>query len=276
MPTLEREEGGVSLHWEERGEGPLVVVACHWSGYPPVFEPLIDELVGDHRIVTYDARGTGRSTRRGPHDTLTGAADLSAVIEEAGEPAVIVTLTDACIWAVRVGAERPDLIVGIVAPGTVPVPRSALANTQALVASDAVVAAFLEMLENDYRGAQRTMMATANPQMSEDEVRERVNMQVAYCPADVAVERVRAWRDDDPTDPARECGDRLWLLWSPDMVGPWFPPVHEVRKVLSRELPEARFEQIENGVASRPDLTAEIVRRVTTQRTAVARRQTSR
>ena len=120
-----------------------------------------------------------------------------------------------------------------------------------------------QMLANDYRGAQRTMMTTSNPQMSEDEVPERVNLQIAYCPAGVALERTRAWRDDDPSVAARKCADRLWLLWPPDMVGPWFPPVHEVKKLISRELPEAHLEVIENGVLSRPKLTAEIVRRVT-------------
>jgi pimeloyl-ACP methyl ester carboxylesterase len=258
-----RREGGVELHWEQRGEGPLVVIACQWSGHPPVFEPLIEELENDHRIVTYDARGTGRSTRRGPHDMSTGAADLCAVIEAAGGPAVIVTLAEACNRAVRVGANRPDLVAGIVAPGTLPVRRSALAGTQALVTSDAVVDAFLEMLANDYRGAQRTMMTTSNPQMNEEEVRERVNSQVAYCPADVALKRTKVWRDDDPADFARACGDRLWLLWSPDMVGPWFPPVQEVSQVLSRELPEARLEEVKNGLISRPDLTAGVVRLVT-------------
>ncbi len=260
--TIDRGEG-VELHWEERGEGPLVVISCHWSGYPPVFEPLIEELQNDHRIVTYDARGTGRSSRRGPHDMVTGAADLSAVIERTGRAAVIVTMTDACNRAVRVAAARPDLVAGVIAPGTLPVHRSALEGTQALISSDAVVDAFLEMLANDYRGAQRTMMATANPQMSEDEVRERVNLQIAYCPADVALERTKAWRNDDPSVAARECGDRLWLLWSPDMVGPWFPPVHEVDRVLSGELPEAHLEAIDIGPISAPGLTAEIVRRVT-------------
>lgn len=238
-----------------------MVVSCHWSGYPPVFGPLIEELQHDHRIVTYDARGTGLSTRCGPHDMATGAADLGAVIERAGGPAVILAMSDACNRAVRLAAARPDLVAGVIAPGTLPVHRSALAGTQAMISSDAVVDAFMEMLANDYRSAQRTMMTTANPQMSEDEVRERVNLQIVYCPADVALERTRAWRDDDPSVAARECTDRLWLLWSPDMIGPWFPPVHEVKKVLSRELPDARLETIDNGLVSRPELTAEIVRR---------------
>ena len=78
-----------------------------------------------------------------------------------------------------------------------------------MISSDGVVDAFVEMLENDYRGAQRTMMSIGNPQMSDAEVRERVNLQIAYCPPDVALERVKAWRDDDPGVAARECGDRL-------------------------------------------------------------------
>lgn len=36
-----------------------MVIACHWSGYPPVFEPLIEELAGDHRTVTYDRAEVG-------------------------------------------------------------------------------------------------------------------------------------------------------------------------------------------------------------------------
>lgn len=262
MPSLRRDDG-VELHWEQSGAGPLVVIACHWSGYPPVFEPLIDDLVSDHRIVTYDARGTGRSTRQGPHDMLTGAGDLAAIVEQAGEPAAIVTLTDACNRAVRVAAARPDLVTAVVAPGTLPIPRGAFEGTQAMISSDGVVDAFMEMLATDYRAAQRTMMTTANPQMTEEEVRQRVDLQVAYCPAGTAVERARAWADDDPLDAARECGSRLWLLWSPDMVGPWFPPLHEVSKLVGTLLPEAHLEQVADGPVSRPDLTAAIVRRVT-------------
>lgn len=270
MATGTVDRDGVELHWEERGDGPLVVIACHWSGHPLVFEPLIRELAGDHRILTYDARGTGRSTRCGPHDMATGAADLAAVIEAAGAPAAVLTMSEACNRAVRVGAARPDLVVGIIAPGALPVARAAVESTQAMVSSDAVVDAFLEMLSNDYRGAQRTMMTIANAQMSEDELRERVGLQVDYCPADVALERTRAWRDDDPGDAARECADRLRLLWSPDMVGPWFPPVHEVKKVLTRELPDAQLETIEGGPVSRPELTAEIIRGVTSSSTPSA------
>jgi hypothetical protein len=44
VPTVSRPDG-VELHWEERGEGPLVVVAAYWSMHPSTFDPLIGELV---------------------------------------------------------------------------------------------------------------------------------------------------------------------------------------------------------------------------------------
>ena len=57
---------GVEIHWEERGEGPLVVIANQFFGEAWVFEGLTALLAEDHRVVTYDLRGTGRSSRQGP------------------------------------------------------------------------------------------------------------------------------------------------------------------------------------------------------------------
>ena len=262
MPRLKREDG-IEIHWEEQGTGPLVVIAMHWSGHPSVFEPLIGELASNHRIVTYDTRGTGQSTRAGPYDLVTAAADLGALVTEVGGPAVVVALTDGCTYAVRAAAEDPASISAVVAPGTVPLPREALGDADALVASEPVVDAFIEMLDVDYRAAQRTMMTTANPQLSEDEVRDRVNTQVAYCPHETAIGRLRAWIDDDPLSAARAVGDRLWILTSPEIAGPWFPAGPKLEALIERLLPDAHLEPVEDGVVSRPDLTARIVRRIT-------------
>jgi hypothetical protein len=79
----------------------------------------------------------------------------------------------------------------------------------------------------------------------------------------VAVERLRAWVADDATEPARETGDRLWLLASPGAAGPWFPSPEEIEDVVAELLPDSRREVIEEGIVSRPDLTAAIVRRIT-------------
>jgi pimeloyl-ACP methyl ester carboxylesterase len=262
MPRRSRPDG-VTIHWDQWGEGPVAVIVPHWSAAPRVFEPLTAELRDDHRVVRYDARGTGESSRRGPHDMETGAADLEAVIEAAGGPAVAIAIGDATNRAVRVAARRPDLIAAVVGLAAVPISLESLRGTESLLASRAVVSAFTEMLGTDYRGAMRTVMTAANPQMDEGELRARVQEQVDYFPQEAAVERIRAWISDDATEEGRRIGNRLWSLTSPGAGGPWFPSIDEMEGLLAELLPEVRREVIEDGIVSRPDLTAGIVRRIT-------------
>jgi pimeloyl-ACP methyl ester carboxylesterase len=262
VPTLTRDDG-IEIHWEERGSGPLVVLAPYCISHPAVFDPLEAELDSDHRVVRYDDRGSGASTRRGPYDMETGAADLEAVLQAVGGSAVVVALADGVNRAVRVAAERPDLIEALVVPGGNPAGRRALQGTDAMVSSDSVVDAFISMAETDYRGAVRSLASAGNPQMSEEEVRERVGLQVAHQPQDAASARLRAWADDDASEYGRRCGDRMWLLYSDDAGGGWFPVGDEGASLARRHFPEAHVERIENGIMSRPDLTAAAVRRIT-------------
>jgi pimeloyl-ACP methyl ester carboxylesterase len=264
MPFIER-PGGVKIHWEELGSGPLVVLAPYVNSHPSAYDPLAAELAGDHRVVRYDDRGTGESTRTGPYDMETGEADLETVIEEAGGPAVVVTLADTTHRAARIAARRPDLVDALVAPGGSPAGRRELEGSDAMVASDSVLDAFLSMGETDYRGALRTVITGANPQWSEDEVRERVRLTFEYLPHEAAIARWRAWADDDATDAGRACGDRLWLLYSDDMSGGWFPSGEEGRRLARRQFPEAHVIEVENGMVSRPDLVAGVVRRITSK-----------
>ena len=69
-----------------------------------------------------------------------------------------------------------------------------------------------------------------------------------------------------PLEPARACGDRLWLLWSEAMGGGWFPAGREAMELSRKLFPEAHVEEIEDGIISRPDLTAAVVRRVSSKR----------
>jgi pimeloyl-ACP methyl ester carboxylesterase len=264
MPHLVRPDG-VKIQWEERGSGPLVVLAPYANADPAVYDPLEAELVRDHRVVRYDDRGTGASDRSGPFDMETGADDMEAVLEETGGPGVVIALGDAVLRAARVGARRPDLVQAVVVPGGNPAGREQLEGTDAMVASDSVIDAFLSMGGTDYRGAVRTAVTAANPQMSEDEVRERVNRQIAHHPQETTVARWRAWAEDDATDAGRACGDRLWLLYSDDLTGGWFPAGEEGRQLARRLFPDAHVESIEDGMISRPDLTGAIVRRATSR-----------
>jgi pimeloyl-ACP methyl ester carboxylesterase len=264
MPRLTRPDGA-EIFWEERGEGTPLVFSPHAWALPELFERLFAELEGDCRIVRYDARGTGESSRNGPHDMETGTADLVAVVEEAGAPAVVAAMADAGGRAARAGAEHPELISAVVAIGTAPIGIEELQGTDALVASPTVINAFLDMLATDYRGAMRPLMTAVNSQWSEEEVRERMDKQIDYTPQDVMVERIRAWAQDDPGEAGPKLGDRLWLVLSPDTAGPWFPAAETIDAELRRLLPEAHRADIEDGIITRPELTADVIRRVLAQ-----------
>jgi pimeloyl-ACP methyl ester carboxylesterase len=267
VPVLERPDGA-QIHWEQKGDGPLVVFASQFFGYPEVFAEVIDDLASDHSVVYYDLRGAGRSSPGGPWNMETDAADLGAVIEEAGEPALVIGMGDGCNRAVKLGAERPDLVGAILTPGGNPVGRAAARGTDALVDSPSVLEALLGMIDTDYRAALRTMVSGANPQMTEDEARDRVDRVVTYCPQEVAATRLRAWIGDDALEAARALGDRLWILSHSNNA--WFPAAALDR---TRELlPEAHIEPVEDGPVSRPDLTTAVIRRVTRGSAAPATR----
>ncbi|TMK74059.1 MAG: alpha/beta hydrolase [Actinobacteria bacterium] len=194
----------------ERGQGPLVVLAPYWSGHPGVYEALLSDLARDHRVVTWDARGTGQSTPAGPYDMETDCSDLAAIVDQAGGDAVVISTADGANRAVRVAASRKDLVAAVVALGTAPFARMHFEGSEGMIASETVVGAFINMLERDYRGALRALLSATNAQMSEPELRERVAFQISYCPQEPAAARVRAWAEDDPTAAARETGERLW------------------------------------------------------------------
>lgn len=264
MPRLKRPDG-IDIHWEEQGEGPLVVLAPFFNYHPSAFADLIADLTRDHRVARFDARGTGDSTRVGPHDIETNSADLAAVIERAGPPAVVVTVGDGLNRGLRVAAQQTDLISAILGVGVVsPVGLKELRrHADAMMTSASVPGMVIEQIRRDYRGALRATVALPNRQMSENEVRARVDAQASYCAAETAAAQLQAWIDDDPLEASRRLGDRLWLVWHPDIAGPMFPPLPEMQDMAARMVPDAHVEIIEDGMVSRPDLTAAIVRRIT-------------
>lgn len=268
MPTAIAADG-TELYWEQTGSGPSVVLVPYWSYHPSVFAPLKAELAGDHRVIRYDDRGTGRSERVGPYDIETSAADLRSVIEAAGGPVIAAGLADAAGRAVRVAAERPDLISHVLCLGGAPLPRSVLGAGESMLSSDAVVSAFMQQMRSDYRSAIRGLMASANPQMTPDELRERVAAQVEHVPVEAADARVRAWTTDDAAEaPGRALGERLTVALPPTAAGGWLPPAETMAEVLTRHFPGVRLIRLTDGILSRPDETAAVIRLLSTPEVA--------
>jgi pimeloyl-ACP methyl ester carboxylesterase len=261
MPVVERPDG-VEIRWEERGSGPLVVIVHQilWS-YPQVYAELIGDLARDHRVVTYDARGCGASTRAGPYDAETDAGDLLAVVEAAGGAAVAVAVGYGFNVAVRVAAARPDAISDVFClqpAAAAMLPRSELEGTDVMAASDSVVEMLLRMMGTDPRAAIRTLLAAANPELGEEALRERVAHAWEYVSHESTLARTRAWLADDTSAQARALGGRLRVLHGGREAMYEGALVSHVTELY----PEAHVEELSGGPISRPDLMAERVRRV--------------
>jgi pimeloyl-ACP methyl ester carboxylesterase len=258
MPLLQQADG-VTLHWEEHGEGDGVLIAGIAYGYPGMVRGLIDDLAADHRVVVPDLRGTGASTRQGPYEISTDVADLAAVLDQSGSVAVAIGLGDGILRLVELAVARPDLVDVVVLSGYAPLFRGELQEIGGLSGSTQVLSALVQLLETDYRSGIRTMVETGNPELEEAAIRERVDGIVAHCSHESAIARLRNWIESDVGDCARAMGDRLWILHH--KRNPWFSP--ELADRIPELLPEARLEPVADGALSRPDLTAAVVRRIT-------------
>lgn len=79
------QSGNAKIHWRSQGKGtPVLLIMGHLYS-SEMWYPLIPALAANHRVITLDNRGTGRS------DTTSGvtieqmAADALAVLDAAGE-----------------------------------------------------------------------------------------------------------------------------------------------------------------------------------------------
>jgi pimeloyl-ACP methyl ester carboxylesterase len=267
MPPLRRPDGAEIEWWIQGQDGPLVAIALMAFHPATACHRIADELAQDHRVLRYDLRGTGASSRTAPYDIETDAADLAALVEEAGGDALVIALGDGARRAVRAAAERPDLIHTVVISGELPLGRIGGGGSRdALANSPAVLDALLGMLESDYRTGLRTMLASSGEvDWHEKALRARLDDIEAHCPAEVGVPRLRAWIEDDSRAQARMLGERLWFLHYPG--NHWFQGSLEI---IRRSLPDARLEFLSEGVISSPLENATAIRRILAAHRAAA------
>jgi pimeloyl-ACP methyl ester carboxylesterase len=250
--------GGITIDWEQRGAGPLLYVSHNpMLATPRTFEAVIADLGRDHRVVTWDQRGNGSSSRDGPYDLHTDAADLAALIDELGA-GVTLSLGDNPAPLV-VAENRPELVAAVVLVASLPrLPLSAGEEPESLLASEGVLAAGLHQARTDPRAALRGWLALGNPQLDEVGLQQRVEAQLAYGLVAAAVGRLDSYLAFDPSKACAALGDRLWIVT-------WTNPIQtgeQVARVRAR-LPQANVVETADGPISRPDLTAAVVRRAT-------------
>lgn len=117
--SLTRAGGRIAYY--EHGAGETTLVFIHPFVYGlPVFQPLIEELCQEFRIVTIDPRGTGASDPLAPgYDMHDHAEDVRAVLAEAGRggPVVGVGISRGVLLLIRLAVLQPELLSRIVLVG---------------------------------------------------------------------------------------------------------------------------------------------------------------
>jgi non-heme chloroperoxidase len=92
-------QDGAKIHYVEAGQGPAILLIPGWSMAAEIWEPQITGLSKSHRVVAYDPRSQGQSTKTTDGNFPEGRArDLGAVIDQLGlAPATLVC------WSLAVG-----------------------------------------------------------------------------------------------------------------------------------------------------------------------------
>ena len=115
MPTIDA--GGVRLHYQEIGVGPPVVLMHGLGSSCDDWQHQVHALAGHYRVVSFDARGHGRSERPpGPWTLLDMAADAAALLGALElAPAHLVGVSMGAMVGIELAAREPTLVRSVAA-----------------------------------------------------------------------------------------------------------------------------------------------------------------
>ena len=128
--------GGTALASETRGpDGPTghpVVATTGWANDRRVWSPMVDDLAANHAVTTWDLRGHGDSETPAPGEYTRAHAlgDLTAVLDHAGRPAVLMGHSLGGYLSLAHAVDHPDEVAGLVLVATGPGFRKAEAREQ--------------------------------------------------------------------------------------------------------------------------------------------------
>lgn len=113
MPNLT--VNGVELYYEDEGAGRPLVLLHGWGTSGRVWNAQLPEFVRDHRVITLDWRGCGRSGRPAAGNTIAGVvADVVGVADRLGLDApIVVGSSIGGIFATELALRHPTRVAGV-------------------------------------------------------------------------------------------------------------------------------------------------------------------
>ncbi|WP_410589634.1 alpha/beta fold hydrolase [Amycolatopsis sp. lyj-23] len=114
MPIME--VNGIRLHYEDAGTGPALLLLHGWGTSGRVWQSCLPDLVRDHRVVTLDWRGCGRSDHPAEGNTIDGVTeDLAAVVKALAIKPTVVGSSIGGVFATELALAHPELVERVVA-----------------------------------------------------------------------------------------------------------------------------------------------------------------
>ncbi|MEV0416442.1 alpha/beta fold hydrolase [Streptomyces sp. NPDC050448] len=111
---------GATLHYEVRGQGPLLLLIPGGTGGAASFDAIADDLAAEYTVATYDPRGMSRSTLDDPEAeqrVAEHADDALRILDRLSpdEPARVFAASSGAIAAVHLLATWPERVERVVA-----------------------------------------------------------------------------------------------------------------------------------------------------------------
>ncbi len=106
---------GAVLHYEERGNGPPLLLVHGTGTYADIWSPVLDGLARAYRVIAYDRRGFARSSPAPRGGLAEHARDAAALLDALGaSPATVVGWSGGGVFALDLAASFPDCVAALV------------------------------------------------------------------------------------------------------------------------------------------------------------------
>ena len=122
MATIEA--NGIEIYYEEHGSGEPLLLIMGWGGNAATWNPQIEGLAQQFRVIAFDNRGVGRtSAPDGPYTTSQMACDVVGLLDGLDVPrAHVFGISMGGMVAQELAIEHPEridtLILGCTTPGS--------------------------------------------------------------------------------------------------------------------------------------------------------------
>jgi DNA-binding SARP family transcriptional activator/pimeloyl-ACP methyl ester carboxylesterase len=187
---------GARLAFYEHGTGAETLLFMNPIVYGlEIFQPVLEYLCQEFRIITMDARGTGRSDPLHPgYGTCDHAADVGAVIEAAGGPVTAIGISKSSSILVRLAIAAPALIKKLVLIGTL---LDFWPNTASPAANERDAQFRTALRAGDFELAMRFFVATIVTDPDTGELAEQFTRNLLRLPRDTILS---VWAPDPDVD----------------------------------------------------------------------------